>query len=76
MPFYGKGDVRIRYKETGSGFPFRVMPSGGFNSRISNWATAPFNAMEEFKYEFCCITIDQRNANGGESNGPVPVEDP
>ena len=71
MPFYAKGDVRIRYEEAGSGFPLLVMPGGGLNSRISNWATAPFNAMEEFTHEFRCITMDQRNANGGESSGPV-----
>ena len=52
------------------------MPGGGLNSRISNWATAPFNAMEEFTDEFRCITMDQRNANGGESSGPVQVDDP
>jgi pimeloyl-ACP methyl ester carboxylesterase len=76
MPFYDKGDVRIRYEEAGSGFPLLVMPGGGLNSRISNWATAPFNAMEEFTHEFRCITMDQRNANGGESSGPVQVDDP
>ena len=75
MPFYTKGDVRIRYEEAGAGFPLLVMPGGGLNSRISNWATAPFNAMEEFKNEFRCITMDQRNANGGESSGPVQVND-
>ena len=32
--------------------------------------------MEEFKHEFRCITMDQRNANGGESRGPIPVDDP
>jgi pimeloyl-ACP methyl ester carboxylesterase len=76
MPFYTKGDVRIRYEEAGAGFPLLVMPGGGLNSRISNWATAPFNAMEEFSNEFRCITMDQRNANGGESSGPVQVNDP
>ena len=76
MPFYEKGDVRIRYEEAGSGFPLLVMPGGGLNSRISNWATAPFHAMEEFKDEFRCITMDQRNVNGGESSGPVQVNDP
>jgi len=76
MPFYEKGDVRIRYEEAGSGFPLLVMPGGGLNSRISNWATASFNAMEEFQNEFRCITMDQRNANGGESSGPVQVNDP
>jgi pimeloyl-ACP methyl ester carboxylesterase len=76
MPFYENGDVRIRYEETGRGFPLLVTPGGGLNSRVSNWETAVFNAMEEFKDDFRCITMDQRNANGGESTGPVPVEDP
>jgi pimeloyl-ACP methyl ester carboxylesterase len=76
MPFYEKGDVRIRYEEAGSGFPLLVTPGGGLNSRVSNWQTAVFNAMEEFKGDFHCITMDQRNANGGESTGPVAVDDP
>jgi hypothetical protein len=29
MPFYDKGDVRIRYEEAGSGFPLLVTPGGG-----------------------------------------------
>ena len=28
MPFYQKGEVRIRYEETGSGFPLLVTPGG------------------------------------------------
>ena len=76
MPFYEKGDVRIRYEEVGSGFPLLVTPGGGLNSRVSNWPTAVFNAMEAFKDDFRCITMDQRNANGGESTGPIPVSDP
>jgi pimeloyl-ACP methyl ester carboxylesterase len=76
MPFYQKGDIRIRYEETGSGFPLLVTPGGGLNSRVSNWPTAVFNAMEIFKNDFRCITMDQRNANGGESAGPIPVDDP
>jgi pimeloyl-ACP methyl ester carboxylesterase len=76
MPFYQKGDVRIRYEEAGSGFPLLVTPGGGLNSRVSNWPTAVFNAMEAFKNDFRCITMDQRNANGGESSGPIPVDDP
>ena len=76
MPFYDKGDVHIHYEETGSGFPLLVTPGGGLNSRISNWPTAVFNAMEVFKNDFRCITMDQRNASGGQSTGPVPVDDP
>jgi hypothetical protein len=46
MPFYQKGDVRIRNEETGSGFPLLVTPGGGLNSRVSNWPTAVFNATD------------------------------
>jgi pimeloyl-ACP methyl ester carboxylesterase len=76
MPFYEKGDVRIRYEEAGKGFPLLCVPGGGLNSRISNWKTAVFNSMEEFKSDFRCITMDQRNANGGESTGPIPASNP
>src|SRR5215468_3108281 len=74
--FYEKGNVRIRYQEIGSGFPLLATPGGGLNSRISNWATAVINVMEEFKSDFRCIVMDQRNATGGESTGPIPVDDP
>ncbi len=76
MPFYEKGDIRIRYEQAGSGFPLLVTPGGGLNSRVSNWPAAVFNAMEVFKNDFRCITMDQRNANGGESSGPIPAGDP
>src|ERR1700676_4020094 len=74
--FYEKGNIRIRYQEIGSGFPLLVTPGGGLNSRISNWPTAVINAMEIFRNDFRCITMDQRNASGGESTGPIPVNDP
>ena len=62
MPFYTKGDVRIQYEEVGSGFPLLVTPGGGLNSVISGWPGQVFNAMEVFKDDFRCITMDQRNA--------------
>ncbi len=34
------------------------------------------NIPEEFRNDFRVITMDQRNASGGEFTGPVPVEDP
>ena len=43
---------------------------------MAKWPTAVFNAPEEFKNDFRCITMDQRNANDGESTGPIPVDDP
>ena len=76
MPFYEKGDTRIRYEEAGNGFPLLLVPGGGLNSRLSNWPNAVFNWMEIFKDEFRCITMDQRNANGGESFGPIPAAEP
>ena len=74
--FYEKGNVRIRYQEVGTGFPLLSTPGGGLNSRISNWQNAVINVMEHFKNDFRVITMDQRNATGGESTGPVPVDDP
>jgi pimeloyl-ACP methyl ester carboxylesterase len=74
--FYQRGNVRIRYQEAGSSFPLLAIPGGGLNSRISNWQTAVINVMEVFKTDFRCITMDQRNATGGESSGPVPLDDP
>jgi len=76
MPFFTKGDVRIQYEEIGSGFPILVTPGGGLNSLIANWPGQVFDAMEEFKNDFRCITMDQRNANGGGSSGPIPADDP
>ena len=73
--FYEKGGVRIRYQDIGTGFPLLAIPGGGLNSRIANWPNAVLNAPEAFK-EFRVIIMDQRNANGGESTGPVPVDDP
>jgi pimeloyl-ACP methyl ester carboxylesterase len=77
MPFYERGDVRIRYEEVGSGFPLLLIPGGGLNSAISWWATgAAFNPMEEFKDEFRCVTMDLRNGNNGQSSGPLQIEKP
>ena len=74
--FYENAGVRIRYQEVGSGFPLLATPGGGLNSRISNWQTAVINVMELFEDDFRCITMDQRNASGGESSGPIAVDDP
>jgi len=77
MPFYEKGNVRIRYEETGSGFPLLLIPGGGLNSTIAwNAKGAPFNPAAEFKNEYRCITADLRNAYDGESSGPLEVDRP
>src|SRR3954465_11123367 len=74
--FYENGNVRIRYAEIGSGFPLLAIPGGGLNSCIAVWARAVINIPQEFKNASRVITMDQRNATGGESTGPVPVDDP
>jgi pimeloyl-ACP methyl ester carboxylesterase len=76
MPFYERGDVRIHYQETGSGFPLLVIPGGGLNSTVAGLANHPFNPMEEFKDEYRCISMDLRNANGGQSSGPLEIDRP
>ncbi len=77
LPFYDKGDVRIHYEEAGSGFPLFLIPGGGLNSTIAFFkGNAPFNAIEEFKDEYRCITMDLRNANGGQSFGSIEIDRP
>jgi pimeloyl-ACP methyl ester carboxylesterase len=77
MPFYEKGDVRIYYEDTGSGYPLLIIPGGGLNATIA-YVTggAPFNAIGEFKDEYRCIAADLRNANGGQSSGPLEIDRP
>jgi len=74
--FYEKGSVRIRYQEAGSGFPLLLIAGGGLNSRMAGLVTSPFNPIEEFKGEYRCIFADLRNANGGESSGPLEIDRP
>lgn len=77
MPFFQKGDVRIHYEEAGSGFPLLLIPGGGLNSDIS-FLTGfkPFNCMEVLADEYRCITMDLRNAKGGQSTGPLEIDRP
>ncbi len=77
MPFYEKGDARICYEEAGSGFPLLLIAGGGLNSTISYFTgNAPFNAIEEFRNEYRCIASDLRNADGGQSSGPLEIDRP
>jgi pimeloyl-ACP methyl ester carboxylesterase len=77
MSFYEKGPVRIRYEEAGSGFPLLLIAGGGLNSTMASFTTtSPFNPIEEFKGEFRCVASDLRNANGGQSSGPLETDRP
>src|SRR5437667_2098419 len=74
--FYEKGKVRIRYEEAGSGFPLLLIAGGGLNSVMAGLPRSPFNPIEEFKGEYRCIYADLRNANGGQSSGPLEIDRP
>ena len=74
--FYEKGPVRIRYEEAGSGFPLLLIAGGGLNSTMDRLPSSPFNPIEEFKGEYRCIFADLRNANAGQSSGPLEIDRP
>jgi pimeloyl-ACP methyl ester carboxylesterase len=78
MGTYEKGAVRIHFEEAGSGFPLLLIAGGGLNSTISGLTGSypPFDAIEEFKAEHRCIAFDLRNANAGQSTGPLEIDRP
>src|SRR3990172_9854879 len=76
MSFYEKGPVRIHYEEAGSGFPLLLIAGGGLNSTMAGLPRSPFNPIEEFKGEYRCIFADLRNANAGQSSGPLEIDRP
>jgi pimeloyl-ACP methyl ester carboxylesterase len=78
MGTYEKGNVRIHFEETGSGFPLLVIAGGGLNSTIASLSgpSSPFNPMAEFRANYRCIAADLRNANGGQSSGPLEADRP
>jgi len=77
MSIYERGPVSINYEDTGSGFPLLLIPGGGLNSTIASLKRGvPFNPIEEFQDQYRCITADLRNANTGQSSGPLEVDRP
>ena len=77
MPFYERGSVRIYYEDVGSGFPLMIIPGGGLNSSIASLDTSvPFNPLERYKNDFRCISADLRNADLGQSSGPLEINRP
>jgi pimeloyl-ACP methyl ester carboxylesterase len=55
-----------------------VIAGGGLNSTIAGLSgpQSPYNPINEFKGEYRVIAADLRNANGGQSAGPVEVDRP
>ena len=78
MSFYEKGPVRIHYEQTGTGFPLLLIAGGGLNgSTVAGLRRGdPFDPIREFGNEYRCIAADLRNANQGESSGPLDTERP
>ena len=76
LSFYERGPVRIHYEEAGSGFPLLLIAGGALNSTMSRLINSPFNPIEEFRGEYRCIYADLRNADGGNSSGPLEVDRP
>src|SRR5438105_8321220 len=78
MGFFEKGAVRIHYEEAGAGIPLLLIAGGGLNSCIERITGPypPFNAMQEFSDEYRCIAFDLRNANSGQSSGPLEIDRP
>ena len=75
--FYENGAVRIHFEEHGSGLPLLLIAGGGLNSSIAGLKRGnPFHAIDEFKGEYRCITSDLRNANAGQSSGPLEIDRP
>jgi pimeloyl-ACP methyl ester carboxylesterase len=74
--FYERGPVRIRYGESGSGFPLLLIAGGGLNSVMGALPNMPFDPIAEFKGEYRCIYADLRNAIPGQSTGPLEVDRP
>ena len=75
--FYQRGNVRVHYDETGSGFPLLLIPGGGLNGSTIAGIRAgnPFNTIDAFKGEFRCIYADLRHS-AGQSTGPLEVDRP
>jgi len=74
MPIYKNGPVQIHYEEAGSGFPLLVIPGGGLNATIAGLANHAFNPLKEFSDIYRVIALDLRNANDGQSEGPLEIE--
>ena len=76
MPALETGPVTINYQKAGSGFPLLVLPGGGLNATIEGLADHPFNPLDTFNDTYQVITLDIRNANEGQTKGPLEIERP
>lgn len=77
MPTIKNGDATIYYEEHGKGFPILTFAPAGLQSTIKVWSgsSAPINPVTEWSSTYRVIVMDQRNAAGGRSHGPITAQD-
>jgi pimeloyl-ACP methyl ester carboxylesterase len=73
VPVLERGDLRLHYEETGTGFPLLLFAPGGMRSSIPIWEKAPWNPIAELARAFRIIAMDQRNA--GRSAAEISAAD-
>ena len=75
---FEKGAVRIHYEEAGSGYP--AVDDRGRRIELDDRGPvgqlSAVQSFEEFKGEYRCIAADLRNANTGQSSGPLEIDRP
>ena len=71
MPIFQNGDVTIHYEVAGDRPPLLVIPGGGLNATIAGLAHHAFNPLEVLSDQYRVIALDLRNANEGQSTGPL-----
>jgi len=73
--FYEKGPFASAMTRPVPAFPCCSLLAGDWN-RGCRLGHEPLQSIEEFKSEYRCIFSDLRNANDGESSGPLEVDRP
>jgi hypothetical protein len=71
-----KRPVRIHYEEAGSGFPLLLIAGGGLNSTISGLTSGSLQPDRGVQGRVPLHRADLRNANGGQSSGPLEIDRP
>ena len=76
--FYEKGPVRIHYRGGRVRLPADAASRRGIelDDRRSSPATRPSTRSRSSRDEYRCIAADLRNANSGQSTGPLEVDRP
>src|SRR3954469_17150857 len=73
MPVFTRGEVRIHYEESGSGYPVVLFAPGLMRSSVSRWTNTDLKPLEVLNEGYRVIAMDQRNA--GESTAPITATD-